>query len=123
MVIFYSESILHRVKPAFNKRYCLTIWLDSEMDIAQSQVALPWPGMQDFLDLDPLFKTLANPDLQRLLSRAVYEEEYEKSMRDSLGASSDFQLLLKAHKARIDELNQKMGPIIAHLRSIKIALE
>jgi hypothetical protein len=118
LVIFYSETMLHRVKPALHERYCLTIWLD-----ADQEKELPWPGMQDFVQQDSFLKSLANHNLQRTISRGIYAEEFEKSLKECMGHSPDFHLLLETHTSRIQELNMKMGPLITHLRNMKIPIE
>ena len=60
--------------PSHRERYCLTIWLDSDLANDGAHV-LPWPGMADHLS--PGLAQFAKPSVQRNLARAVYAEEYE----------------------------------------------
>jgi hypothetical protein len=127
LVIFYSETSLHRVAPAYDGiRYCLTIWLDHSSDRRKEDLPrLPWPGMEDYLDSDALFKSLSDPTLQRTLSRALYDEEYEVSIRDCMGQDSKgMNLLLQAHHDRVATLKShpRLGPLINHLKQLKISI-
>jgi len=123
LVIFYSETILHRVLPAYNERFCLTIWLDS--DIAnQEQYAPIWTGSKlSDLKLDnQTYQYLQQPTVQRVLSRAIYEEEYELSIKECMnGAEEGKQKLLASHTKYIQSMrqNKTMADIIDQLKNMK----
>lgn len=134
LVIFYSENVLHRVLPAHGERFCLTIWLDADVETSMLEIP-PWSGMQEYLEGDAFLKFLSKPAIQRELSRAVYHEEYEQSIRECFGAEKyksntslttcdDMEKLLSAHRKRVDELesSSRTGPLVQHLRKLKSSL-
>lgn len=41
--------------------------------------------------------------MQRVLSRGVYEEQYERSLRDCMAGSEGFEEMLAAHKSQVRE--------------------
>lgn len=49
-------------------------------------------GFCDFLRHSPV---------QRVLSRGVYEEQYEQSLRDCMAGAEGFQEMLAAHKSQV----------------------
>lgn len=49
-------------------------------------------GFCDFLRRSPV---------QRVLSRGVYEEQYERSLRDCMAGAEGFEEMLGAHKSQV----------------------
>jgi len=122
LVIFYSEIILHRVLPTFNERYCLTIWLDSEIS-NDEQYAPEWSVKLNDIKLDnQTYQYLRKPSVQRILSRVIYEEEYELSIKECMnGAEEGKQKLLASHYKYIQSIrqNKSMSEIIDQLKIMK----
>ncbi|CAM9593023.1 unnamed protein product [Ascophyllum nodosum] len=117
LVIFRSDRILHRVLPSNAERYMLTIWIDSPdvnspaestLRITKSQLE-DWLGFCEFMRRSPV---------QRVLSRGVYEEQYERSLRDCMLGAEGFEEMLSAHQAQVCALKKNKGlyGIIQRLR-------
>eukprot|EP00904_Undaria_pinnatifida_P010183 jgi/Undpi1/6295/HiC_scaffold_20.g08778.m1 len=108
LVIFRSDRVLHRVLPCNAERFMLTVWVDSPdvnspeestLRIGRSQLN-DWLGFCDFLRHSPV---------QRVLSRGVYEEQYEQSLRDCMAGAEGFQEMLAAHKSQVAGLKANKG--------------
>lgn len=117
LVMFYSETMLHRVMASNSERVCLTIWLDAAKDDC---FAPSWAGVGDKVNTDAFLRQLASPESQRTLSRAVYSEEFTASIRECMALNPKGEkALLEAHNNRVDLLNSKMGSLISSLRELK----
>jgi hypothetical protein len=93
-VVFRSDRVLHRVRPAVAPRLCFTVWIDGEAVNGPDQVNLK----AKHIDLSAKSTThntaiekvheraafLAKSPLQRVLSRALYANEYEASLRECM---------------------------------------
>lgn len=89
-VIFRSDLILHRVRPCFAPRYCFTAWIDGNQVNADNEVELRLP--KNALNSVPqLAAALARSPIQRLLARAVYQEQFVDSLQLCMGKSDESQ--------------------------------
>eukprot|EP00933_Yihiella_yeosuensis_P029041 TRINITY_DN2276_c1_g8_i1.p1 TRINITY_DN2276_c1_g8~~TRINITY_DN2276_c1_g8_i1.p1 ORF type:complete len:413 (-),score=94.68 TRINITY_DN2276_c1_g8_i1:22-1230(-) len=98
IVFFLSDRICHRVLPAEKLRVAFTIWLDAEDgkvnsddDVLLKAKHLAWNADEsedgnenDGETLPPGPSFLTTSPLQRSLSRAVYAEAYEASLRECM---------------------------------------
>uniref|UniRef100_A0A7S1J8X9 Fe2OG dioxygenase domain-containing protein n=1 Tax=Eutreptiella gymnastica TaxID=73025 RepID=A0A7S1J8X9_9EUGL len=114
LVLFFSETMLHRVLPCYAERYCLTIWLDSDMankdqEVLGSHKIPTVPG----LDAD-MIAILNKPSVQKQLSRAVYEEEYEESIRQCFaGSNKGIDAMLARHSQAVAGIRGQ--PELSHM--------
>eukprot|EP00752_Nemacystus_decipiens_P010511 g9361.t1 len=117
LIIFRSDRVLHRVLPCYAERFMLTVWIDSPdvnpveestLRITRSQLD-DWLGFCEFLRHSPV---------QRVLSRGVYEEQYEESLRDCMEGAEGFEEMLGAHRSLVAGLKKNKGlyGIIERLR-------
>ena len=106
LALFLSDTMLHRVLPCHSQRYCFTIWLDgldTNSEEAQRLDARKPCGPN--LRLDPA---------QRLLSRAVYAEEYASSIEECFAQTpAQMAEVLKSHHAHVNA--QMANPAFARL--------
>mmetsp|Transcript_11841 Transcript_11841/g.26120 ORF Transcript_11841/g.26120 Transcript_11841/m.26120 type:complete len:307 (-) Transcript_11841:296-1216(-) len=117
-VFFLSDRILHRVLPAVKERFCFSIWFDSTDINRQEDCNLTAkhlstePEAIDFLKTSPV---------QRAISRSVYAEEYEVSLRECMAHSPAAEAMLQAHMQQVvgQRKNPQLGPFLEHLRSLK----
>ena len=119
-VVFQSDRILHRVLPAAKTRMCFTLWLDSSVINTDDQVFLK----AKHLDMSAVSLLKTSP-LQRSLSRAVYQEEYEESLRQCFDEDADggraCRLALAMHNAHLSTLlkNEQVRTFVGLLQAIK----
>eukprot|EP00298_Acanthocystis_sp_HF-20_P004580 c14911_g1_i3.p1 GENE.c14911_g1_i3~~c14911_g1_i3.p1 ORF type:complete len:312 (-),score=82.68 c14911_g1_i3:57-992(-) len=93
VVIFQSDRILHRVLPATKDRLCFTIWMDGETN-SDDEVFMKSKHL--ILDNSTIL-LLRSSGLQRAVSRAVYDKEYEKSLRECFKSGQGLEIMLRAH--------------------------
>lgn len=122
-VLFLSDRILHRVQPSHARRLCFTIWFDSELVNSDDDVFLKAKHLQP-----SAVELLKRSPLQRVLSRAVYREEYEESLLECFGRadgggvdSQACKLSLKLHTAHLQGLmkSESVAQFVDHLRTLK----
>jgi hypothetical protein len=102
MVIFYSDRVLHRVLPAQAIRYCFTIWIDGEHTNSDNDVLLKAKHIETSEDKFPVaVATLQQSPLQRVLSRSVYAEEYEVSLRECMEGAEGCDAMIASHKKHL----------------------
>ncbi|CAN0155733.1 unnamed protein product [Discosporangium mesarthrocarpum] len=117
LVIFYSDRVLHRVLPSHAERYVVTVWLDSPhvnskedamLSVTKSQLE-DWIGFCQYLKTSPV---------QRVLSRGVYEERYEQSLRECMEGHRGYEDMLEAHHNQVARLkaNRSLCAIVSRLR-------
>jgi hypothetical protein len=104
VAFFKSDSTLHRVRPIVSAegkvRYCFTIWFDGALTNGDDDLFLKMRHLQE--DSIPLLRRSA---VQRTLSRAVYEKEYEQSLLDCFGADTPaLKISLREHHAHLQQL-------------------
>lgn len=114
LVMFRSDLMLHRVLRANHERFCFTIWIDGSEVNRNEDVLLTRDNLQ-FTSWDTAAKTFQRSPLQRVISRAVYHEEYEKSLVECVRADA-IREMLGAHKANVQDMNTKLGPLISEFR-------
>jgi hypothetical protein len=117
LVVFKSNRVLHRVEPSWKVRYCLTIWIDGENTNRPEDVQLRLPKSA-LSDLDATVCMLKNSPLQRSLSRAVYREEYEKSLNDCMEGAQGWAEMIESHRAHLKQVegSKLLSDLIEALR-------
>jgi hypothetical protein len=114
LVLFLSDSVLHRVLQCQTRRFCFTIWLDG--DATNSPAAMKLDGRvapTDLHRLDPA---------TRLLSRAVYAEEYAASIADTFADAPDQRDdFLGSHQAHVAQsmANPALAKLVQAARAAK----
>lgn len=104
VVFFRSDLILHRTIP-FNPvsgsaRYCFTVWFDGFMTNGPLDLSLRANQLRE----EEILYFKKSP-IQRIISRAVYDEEFRESIEDCFGKGSvECELALTEHKSRINQL-------------------
>lgn len=135
-VLFYSDRVLHRVLPSKVRRVCFTIWSQSHVVNSKKDVALSKDVLQ-FRSYDEAATFFANSPLQRVISRAVYSEEYLESLLECIEGSSrekekegtmisesiisavDKEKVIKQHNASVQSILSKLRPLIEEFRRRK----
>ena len=110
LVVFQSESMLHRVNKAVNfpgkGRACLTIWLDGAEENDNASSEQNRNIRNDLVQLlssppeDLISYIRQTPDAQRFLSRWTYRDEYEISLLES-HPGKGLEHMLEAHEDAI----------------------
>lgn len=101
MVIFGSHDVLHRVQRSWGKRYCVTIWIDGPDTNTPENFQLKLPASA-LSDIDSTVKMLQSSPVQRSLSRAIYQEEYEISLHECMAGAEGRQEMVDAHQAHLE---------------------
>ncbi|KAK7197816.1 2OG-Fe(II) oxygenase superfamily [Novymonas esmeraldas] len=121
VVLFRSDRTLHRVLPIAGHlrktRYCFTIWFDGALTNSDDDLLLKVQHLEEAAI--PLLRRSA---VQRTLSRAVYESEYEASLVDCFGADSTaFKISLREHRAHLQQLlkHDKLRAFLEVLREYR----
>jgi len=127
-VLFYSDRVLHRVLPSKKRRVCFTIWspgtnVNSKRDVALSKDVL------QFTSYDQAVQFFSQSPLQRVISRAVYSEEYLESLLECIEGTSDAasesvssaekERVVKQHNASVMSIVSKLRPLIEEFRRRK----
>jgi len=127
MVVFRSDSMLHSVAPSHARRYCFTAWLDSELGYVNQPEDLNLKVKHlDMIKSDPLraIDWLASSPIQRVLSRAVYHEEYERSLISCMQEAPGCDLMLASHYDHMSnhrDGNQELVDCVVALRGVAMA--
>jgi hypothetical protein len=129
MVVFYSDRILHRVRPSHCQRLCFSVWIDSASVNQSHDVHLKAKhiAITDDHSAERAADFFRSTPLQRVISRALYDKEYEGSLRDmhsSSAAEADSRVsarLLAEHRAHVSALtgNAALAPFLAALAPFK----
>jgi len=133
-VFFVSDRILHRVMPSKTRRVCFTMWCNGNGANATNDVVLSRDALQ-FTSYDEAQSFFAKSPLQRVISRAVYSEEYLESLFECLGSKNGMagdgdgdaegmtkeekDLIIKQHDASVLGIRKKLRPLIDELRRRK----
>lgn len=117
-VLFLSDRVLHRVLPAVKSRYCFTVWIDGAAVNDPASVGLSAAQLQ--LDDASVAALQASPR-QRAVSRAVYCEEYDASLRECMAGAEGLAEMLAAHAAHVAQQmsHPQLKPFITGLRALK----
>ncbi|KPI90337.1 hypothetical protein ABL78_0564 [Leptomonas seymouri] len=104
VAFFKSDTTLHRVRPIVSAtgktRYCFTIWFDGALTNGDDDLFLKMHHLTE--DAIPFLRRSA---VQRTLSRAVYEKEYEESLVDCFGEDTPaLKISLREHHAHLQQL-------------------
>jgi len=119
MVIFASDLMLHRVLPSNAERFCLTIWIDGagtnmstdlQLRVTQEQINEKW---------NEVLEILKNSPVQRVLSRGVYQEEYEQSLEECMEFAEGYGELVYMHQSHLLQMEQnaKFSNLVKKLRA------
>ena len=102
-VIFYSDRVLHRVLPAAAPRFCFTIWLDGLDTNTNDDVLLKAKHIDHSSEqaFEQSIQLLRSSPLQRVLSRAIYAEEYEESLWQCMGDSEGGRAMVHSHHSHL----------------------
>ena len=134
-VFFYSDRILHRVLPSKVKRVCFTMWFNGSDVNSKSDVALSKEHLQ-FRSYDDAQCFFTKSPLQRVISRAVYTDEYLESLLQCIGSEGrsgsdggaddvsieDRNKVIKQHEASVQGILSKLRPLIDEFRRRKDSL-
>lgn len=117
-VLFLSDLVLHRVLPAVHERLCFSIWLDGAATNRDEDCNLTSRHLSTAPEAVEL---LRRSPVQRSLSRALYAEEYEASLRECMAEGPGCAEMLQAHAAHVRQQmsHPALGPFLEHLRSLK----
>ena len=136
-VLFYSDRVLHRVLPSKTRRVCFTIWSQGTNVNSRRDVALSKDVLQ-FTSYDQAVEFFQQSPLQRVISRAVYSEEYLESLlecivgareeagQDStpIGITNEVQeKVVQQHNANVMSILSKLRPLINEFRRRKKCIE
>lgn len=118
--LFRSDLLLHRVLPARAARFCFSIWLDGANTNGDQDCNLT---SRHLLTAPDFLQWHLSP-VHRAVSRAVYAEEYEASLRECLEGSESFDRLLLEHAQHVAGRNShpSLGPFLKQLREKKDAI-
>ena len=114
-VLFVSDLILHRVMPSAAPRYCFTVWIDG-VDVNSDADALLTRDKLRFTSFDNAEAFFAASPLQRTISRAVYDDVYEKSLIECVGGTKGEAPMLAQHRAAVSTLMRSLKPLIVEFR-------
>ena len=120
LVVFRSDLVLHAVSPwkgpeSRPPRLCFTVWIDS-MTQGKFKLTRDHLRFSTWDEAEAFFKVST---LQRCISRAVYEEEYEQSLVRCVGGTSAERPMLLQHHAHVKALYASLRPLIEELRKRK----
>ncbi|EJK66493.1 hypothetical protein THAOC_12587 [Thalassiosira oceanica] len=129
-VLFRSDTVLHRVLPSKVRRLCFTMWCPGNAVNRQSDVLLSKDVLQ-FRSYDEAQAFFCQSPLQRVLSRAVYSEDYLESLLECVENESghekiSLQLkrsLVQQHENNVNQIMVKLRPLIQEFRERKTRRE
>lgn len=104
VAFFRSDLTLHKVLPvrsgAHKTRYCFTVWFDGSLTNSDEDQFLKTTHLQE-----SAIPFLKRSPVQRILSRAVYAEEFRAGLEDCFGKDSvAYKVSLQEHNARLSQL-------------------
>jgi hypothetical protein len=121
-VFFLSDRLLHRVLPSRpdRVRYASTTWFDGAAVNQPAALGLRLPPSAQH-DAPATAELLRLSPCQRALSRAVYAEEYEASLRECMQGTDGEAQMLAAHALFLSEAEQNapLWRLICALRTLK----
>ena len=116
-VLFLSDRMLHRTRPARTPRLAVTTWFDGDAPRVDA-LRLPPSAL---LDVPATAALLRASGMQRAVSRAVYAEEYERSLRACMQGAHGEAQMLAAHAAHLRAVaaNAPLARLVDALRLLK----
>lgn len=126
IVLFRSDTVLHAVRPFVASstcpvRHCFTVWFDGTATNTDDVVNL----RAKHLTVESIPMLQSTP-LQRVLSRAVYDEEYRERLAECFGGPTtrDAKIALAMHDAHLKPLlsNDSVAAFVKLLRAEKLSL-
>ena len=115
-VFFRSDRILHSVAPwqgaADRPRFCFSVWINAR-EMPESKLTR---DHLRFTSYDQAASFFASSPLQRVISRAIYAEEYEASLRRCMQSTPGEDVMLAQHHATIAALARQLKPLIDNLK-------
>jgi Rps23 Pro-64 3,4-dihydroxylase Tpa1-like proline 4-hydroxylase len=106
MVLFSSSYLLHRVHPCFRTRYCLTIWMSSALNRRHSSNHRDPVPLLSQLDVP---KLIANTETRKLISRVIYEKDWEQSILESHEMASHQIAIIERHRRDVQVIRDALG--------------
>jgi len=121
LVVFQSETVLHRVNKAVNfpgkGRACLTVWLDGDdsddddekkrnASVGNKNIRNDLVQLLSSPSKDLISYIRQTPDAQRFLSRWAYRDEYEISLLESHEPGKGLEHMLEAHEDAIKRMRK-----------------
>ena len=100
--------------PSAAPRYCFTIWIDGIGVNSDDDVLLTRDKLR-FTSFDDAEAFFAASPLQRTISRAVYDDAYEKSLIECVGGTASLSPMLAQHRATVASLLRSLRPLIEEL--------
>ena len=125
LCVFLSDRVCHRVAPSDAERFCLTVWVDArdETDANRPEDATLRVAPEERADVASLAGRLRVAASQRVLSRAVHREQYERSLRECMRSAPREQMeaMLEAHAKALREVeaNEALTGVVRRLRMHK----
>ena len=113
-VVFRSDLIVHRVLPSNAERHCFSIWFDGTDTNTKDKQQLTREHLQ-FSSWENAISFFASSPLQRVISRAIYREDYEQSLVESLD-KEQAALARGDHARQVQAVLQKLRPLIENIR-------
>lgn len=86
LVVFESDKMLHRVLPSRVERICFTLWIDGKNVNGVNDVNLKAKhiDMNNEVSVQEKAAFMRKSPLQRVISRVVYSQEYEISLKQCM---------------------------------------
>lgn len=132
-VLFYSDCILHKVLPSNKRRMCFTMWCNGSNVNDKHDVMLSKDHLQ-FTSYDKAQLFFSSSPLQRVISRAIYSEEYIESLllclitsdakegiRSGIDEDRKYELT-NQHESNVMAITTKLRPLIEEFRRRKNAM-
>ena len=124
LVFFKSDTVLHAVsrwtRPA--PRYVVSFWFDSDSVNLPGDLELTRDALS-FSSYDEAADFFASSPLQRCLSRAVYDEDYVTSIKETIQGGDSEGPMLQGHRRVVDDTNRQLRPLVLELRQRRGALQ
>ncbi|CAK0853597.1 unnamed protein product [Prorocentrum cordatum] len=121
--LFRSDRVLHRVRPSSAERLCFTVWVDGEAVNGSGDCGLT----ARHLAAEPgALEAFARSPVQRAVSRAVYAEEYEASLRECMERRpGELEEMLQEHRRHVAQqrAHAQLGPFLGRLGALRAQLE
>lgn len=118
VAIFRSDLVLHRVLKSNKERFCFTIWIDGTATNSDEDSLLTKDKLQ-FESYDTAAHFFKFSPLQRVISRAVFADEYEASLQECVGGTIGEKPMIQYHRANVAALESKLRPLITAFREKK----